>query len=337
MPFTTLKGLLVTTLAAFTLLFGLALSAEAKMPQFETSVEADGTSATLTVTLQKAAGFAPAELEGVVAVYPQSAVDGSGKPVDHSSRIDVVLTEVPSEEGRQKDDGVYMGVVDLGRAGSWAAVSMPDLHADVVSYPDPVYFQTASGTAWGWFAGGSAVILTLGALVWRPRKAWKPLLATAGIVGLLVVGTAVIAGDGKAPFECPVTIPPQPGFSPPEPWADTYPYDGSVWYGDEELWTVLETDGTYGPRKSVWWSVNFPGGAQEARPELHVTWTRLDTAERVVIGNQGKAINAHTAAEGWFMVAGIDPDMTDADLSHSGCWRVTAEYKGATLSYVYER
>lgn len=195
MQATTLKGLLVMTVAAFTLLFGSVLNAEAKMPQFETDVEVDGTSAAITVTLQKVAGFAPPKLEGVVAVYPRSAVDGSGKPVDHSSRIDVVLTAVPSEEGPWKDGGVYRGVVDLERAGSWAAVSMPDLHVDpaleehVVSYPDPVYFQTATGTAWGWFAGGAAVTLALGALVWRPRKLWRPFLTCVTVIGFALVGS----------------------------------------------------------------------------------------------------------------------------------------------------
>ena len=39
--------------------------------------------------------------------------------------------------------------------------------------------------------------------------------------------------------------------------------------------------------------------------------------------------NAYTPEDRWFMIAGIDPNTP-------GCWRVTATYKGATLSYVYE-
>lgn len=35
-------------------------------------------------------------------------------------------------------------------------------------------------------------------------------------------------------------------------------------------------------------------------------------------------------ADGWFMIAGIDPD-------EPGCWRVTAAYSGVELSYVYNR
>lgn len=323
-----------TTLAAFTLLFVMALSVEAKMPEFETDVEVDGTTATVTVTFDME-GFDPPELERVVAIYPSSAIDDSGEPVDDSSRVDVLLT--------REIDGVYQGEVDLEETGSWAAVSMPDMYVDpvfeehVVTYADTVYFETRNGTAWGWVAGGAAATLALGVLVWRPRSLWKPLLATAGVIGLVLVTTAAVPGDADATFECPVTIPPQPGFSPPEPWPAPYPHEGSVWYGNPGLWTVLERDGDYGPRKSVWWSANFPGGAEEERPDLHVTWTRLDTEDQVVIDNEGRATNAHTEAEGWFMIGGIDPDLTDEDLNESGCWRVSAEYKGATLSYVYQR
>ncbi len=324
----------VATTLAFALLFVIALNADAKMPGFETDVEVDGTTATVTVTFEME-GFDPPELERVVAIYPTSAIDDSDDPIDASSRVDVLLT--------RDTDGVYQGTVDLEEAGSWAAVSMPDWSLDptfkehVVSYPDPVYFETETGTGWGWVAGGAAATLVLGVLVWRPRSLWKPLLATAGVIGLVLVATAAVPGEADATFECPVTIPPQPGFSPPEPWPDTYPHEGSVWYGNPGLWTVLETDGDYGPRKSVWWSANFPGGAEEERPDLHVIWTRLDADEQVVIDNRGRATNAHTEAEGWFMIAGIDPDAATDDFGEPGCWRVTAEYKGATLSYVYQR
>ncbi|MGH3951108.1 MAG: hypothetical protein ACRDSE_18665 [Pseudonocardiaceae bacterium] len=60
-----------------------------------------------------------------------------------------------------------------------------------------------------------------------------------------------------------------------------------------------------------------------------MTWTRLDTDQFVVIDNGGKATNAYTPEEGWFMIAGIDPDQP-------GCWEVEATYKGASLR-VYEK
>ncbi|MGF1617953.1 MAG: hypothetical protein ACFCU2_09150 [Acidimicrobiia bacterium] len=150
--------------------------------------------------------------------------------------------------------------------------------------------------------------------------------------------------EAKTEVECPVTIPPQPGFvatepdnvtysehfPAPDPWPSEYPHEGEVWYGTEELWTALAVDGDHGVRKSVWWSVNFPGGMVEEQPDVSVTWTRLDTKEPVVIDNGGDATNAFIPEQGWFIIAGIDPP-------EAGCWEVEATYKGATLSYTYEK
>lgn len=48
------------------------------------------------------------------------------------------------------------------------------------------------------------------------------------------------------------------------------------------------------------------------------------------ITNGSMGTNAYTVEDGWFIIGGIDPDV-------GGCWRVTATYKGASMSYVYER
>jgi hypothetical protein len=99
-----------------------------------------------------------------------------------------------------------------------------------------------------------------------------------------------------------------------------------AWYGTAELWTVLERDGTHPPRKSVWWSADFAGGAEEPSPDIAVTFRRLDIdAPPITTGYPGT--NIHTE-DGWFMVAGFDPQ-------ESGCWEATASYRGAVLSYVY--
>jgi len=127
------------------------------------------------------------------------------------------------------------------------------------------------------------------------------------------------------PAACPATIPFQPGFEPPDGYPST-PVFG-VWYGTDGLWTVLEVDGSYRPRMTVFWSVNFPGGAEEEQPRVDVTWTRVDVLGEP-ISNEGMATNAYTPEDGDFMIAGIDPD-------EPGCWEVTATYKGATLAYVY--
>ena len=129
------------------------------------------------------------------------------------------------------------------------------------------------------------------------------------------------------PFDCPVTLPGK-GFVA----AGTHPtpsLPGHVWYGTPDLYVPLPVDGDYGVRKGVWWSVNFPGGGEEPQPDLTVTYTRLDVkSEPVTTGGPGT--NALTAEDGWFMMAGIDPD-------EPGCWEVVGRYKGAELTYVYER
>jgi hypothetical protein len=141
-------------------------------------------------------------------------------------------------------------------------------------------------------------------------------------------GATIGAASTRAP--CPVTIP-DGRFAPPDgyPGAPSRLATGHRWYGSDRLWTVLPVDGGHGERKSVWWSTAFPGGDEEERPPIAVTWTRLDDPDTEP-HTQAEGTNAYTVADGWFMIAGIDPD-------ESGCWEVTASYKGATLSYVYER
>jgi hypothetical protein len=166
---------------------------------------------------------------------------------------------------------------------------------------------------WDHSGEGLYVLAAFGDEVTEQRR--SELWATLGSLELRA------AGDGGR--TCVVTAPSPPGFTPPA----TYPAEPvfGLWYGTADLWTVLESDGSYGIRKSVWWSANFPGGEREERPDLTVTWRRLDADEP--IRTSDGATNAFTADEGWFIIAGIDPE-------EGGCWEITASYKGATLSYV---
>lgn len=170
-------------------------------------------------------------------------------------------------------------------------------------------------------------------------RLWK--VATLGATALVVMGgtTAAVAGSGSdglgttagqpGTFECPVTEPPAPGFVPPKPHPVNPSVAGMVWFGTAELWTALPADGAYSPRKSVWWSSAFRGGGKEPQPEIDVVWERLDL-DGTSFTNGGRGTNAHTDEDGWFMIAGGDPN-------EPGCWRVTASYRDVTLSYVYER
>lgn len=131
--------------------------------------------------------------------------------------------------------------------------------------------------------------------------------------------------------KCVVTVPSvrQPDLPLP---VDQYLVEGVIgqragWVGTADLWTALPDSGIHLPRKSIWWSEHFPGGSVEPRPPLRVTWERLDTEAPPIVA-ESPGTNGPSPDRGFFMLNGIDPD-------EPGCWKVTAEYKGHELSYVY--
>lgn len=155
------------------------------------------------------------------------------------------------------------------------------------------------------------------------RCLWGVKRMTLTLCGLIVLLAACSAANADT-FQCPITTP--NGFIPssvPDPRLDQF-----VWHGSDDLFVPFNVDGSYFGRKTVLWSVHFPGDPFEERPAATVTWTRLDVSAEPV-SNDGEATNANTAEDGWFIIAGIDPD-------EPGCWQVEAEYKGAVLTYVYE-
>lgn len=172
----------------------------------------------------------------------------------------------------------------------------------------------------------------------RQRRLGQAAMAVA-IVALIVPAAAAAAvlfdrqvtGPAVAdspPPSCPVTIP-TGGFVPPDPYPPQPAVWGDAWYGSEALWTALPADGVLdGRRKSVWWSVDYPGGIREPQPDIQVTWHRLDWPDSATITAGGPGTNGTDDRDSWFMIGGIDPPI-------GGCWQVTATYRDATLSYVY--
>ncbi len=151
---------------------------------------------------------------------------------------------------------------------------------------------------------------------------------TDGRVGTANLDHGSSGQAGEAGFPCPITIPSQPGFVPPDPHPSSPSILGGIWYGDAELWTVLPRDGRWSPRMSVWWSADFGGGAVEERPDVSVTYERLDQ-EAPLLASDSLGTNAYTSEDGWFMIAriGFEPP---------GCWKVTARYRDSSLSYVVQ-
>lgn len=199
----------------------------------------------------------------------------------------------------------------------------------------------ASGETWARSSAGEAAYRVLleraaaqvdvnGASA-RPRSVLRYVVPVAAL-GLIAVTAIVLTdrtgSDPGAIASCPVTQPPSVAFVAPDPYP-AVPASSSfpeyVWYGTEDLWTVIATDGGYHERKSVWWSTAFRGGSVEGMPDIAVTARQLDGEG--VITSDGPGTNAYTAVDGWFMIADFPFEFPP------GCWEVTGSYKGAELSF----
>jgi hypothetical protein len=91
-----------------------------------------------------------------------------------------------------------------------------------------------------------------------------------------------------------------------------------------EVWGALPSasDGSI-TQKTFWWSADFDVN-HEPQPAITVTGRRLDGPGRFVVPAPGTNAQADFGSA---MLQGIDIPTT-------GCWRVTATYRRASLSYV---
>ncbi len=170
------------------------------------------------------------------------------------------------------------------------------------------------------------------------------LAAATGLAAVVLVG-AVALGQVHWPWQAPASVVggraecavtrPAAAFVPPPPFLAEPPQNyGGAWFGTPALWVLLRDDGEtwrHGladpalplPQKTFWWSADWDP-ATELEPAITVTGTQLDGDGSFVAGNPGTNASADF---GTAMLVGID---VPAD----GCWRITGEYLGATLSYV---
>lgn len=143
----------------------------------------------------------------------------------------------------------------------------------------------------------------------------------------LVALAALFTGSGAAVADdCPVTIGANKVFAAPWPQADT-------WYGTEALAVILPEDGIWSttrPGHSIsvklfWYSAGF-------RPHMERHFTgrveRLDAGPNDAVIS--RATNAYAESlGGWTILTGID-------FPSIGCWRITGDYLGQSLSFVVE-
>ncbi len=143
-------------------------------------------------------------------------------------------------------------------------------------------------------------------------------------------GGDATAGDANAHRSCAITAPPVPLFRPPLPYPQTLPQD-SFWYGSEKLWTNLPADGVWhglrnekGYRTKVFWFRRGYDARTEPEPALIVTGHRLDgDTPAFAITEATNAFPTPRAAM-----------LTAFEIPSSGCWQITGEYHGDSLSFI---
>lgn len=134
--------------------------------------------------------------------------------------------------------------------------------------------------------------------------------------------------------ECPITFPDDAPFTPATEIPEGPPASfQATWYGTPELrtfvydtgqiWEGLPANATGSlTQKTFWWSVDYVSSIEI--PDINVTAEYLDAGPTI---EASRITSGGNAELGIFMIAGFD-------FPQVGCWGVTAEYRGATVSYV---
>jgi hypothetical protein len=125
-------------------------------------------------------------------------------------------------------------------------------------------------------------------------------------------------------------VPPNPPFAPPDP---PTLYANSFWYGTAALWTEARLDGTWRrlpyydgafSQKVFWWRQGYDPWSEQ-QPNLVVTGRRLDAPAPPLRAD--RATNAFAADIKAAMLVGVN-------IPTPGCWEITGQYAGTTLSFV---
>jgi hypothetical protein len=184
-------------------------------------------------------------------------------------------------------------------------------------------------------------------------RTWREHCAFGFVAGLALMAAACTSGaeGAAAPSsptaapptpvnyvdDCPITIPSQPYIARAPYLAQPPAYYHSVWYGSDDLWTMVDPSGATFGEKTFWWSRNF-NIEDERYPQIAVTGRRLDAPGSFAsttgctprsgpcVG--GDATNAY-ADFGTAMLVGVH-------IPARGCWEIRAHYKGAELAYIVQ-
>lgn len=182
-------------------------------------------------------------------------------------------------------------------------------------------------------AAAAVAVLGFGTVLLWPQ-AGSPAPAAAAETTTTTLSESALAEGREA---CPIT---EPGDSPFIPGSETpegppESYD-SLWYGTPALWTMVDHEGQAWPglpvgedgsltQKTFWWAEGYVFD-EEPAPDITVTAEHLDGSAPTVRAG-GPGTNGTHPDLGSFMLVGLG-------IPQEGCWKITAEYQGASLSYV---
>jgi len=154
---------------------------------------------------------------------------------------------------------------------------------------------------------------------------------------------AVMAGLLLPSFcsaQCLPTLPPNPAFVPAIQYPPGGPVNGTFWYGTDALWTALSVDGKWkmaNRAKGIVLTTKlvFRGRSfnwhREFEPQLVVTGKRLDGDAPSIAVTHAHAVFVKGDRPAGTMPPGM---MVGLDIPTSGCWELTAHYRGQTLTFV---
>jgi hypothetical protein len=292
---------------------------------------------------QQQGGDQPAALGGQSSPVGQSVASATPSATTWSAQGEVDVPIEPFHNSRRLQ----------GTATGWLFLSGDlDVSLSLTNAPDTLFWHVLTGECSSWsgltekdaFSKdlASAFASAPGATV-VPARTVIPTAQTHQSLALVAfdadnkgssVGCAAIPAvpngftvstpiDPSVPSTCAVTRPSVPPFIPSDPEARNPPGPSDFWYGTDDLRTALPLDGVWPHVQKIFWqSTNYQG---EAPPDISVTGQRLDGDSAPL------EVDRPTTASG----AGIGQSMLVAvTFPTAGCWQVTAEYAGHSLSFV---
>ena len=161
------------------------------------------------------------------------------------------------------------------------------------------------------------------------------------LLALVLAACGIAArGEGSSTSSaietCPVTLPSEPAFVPPDPYPAQPPFKGEFWYGSPSLWTLLPQDGVWRglpfdegsgyTQKVFFWTEGYDPST-EPQPDLVLRGVRLDADGESF--ETDHATNAMGSDIGSAMLVGVE-------IPSAGCWQFTGSYGDEELTFTLQ-